>query len=150
MWWCSPCCWRLCVWSWRLFWNRALAGRAGGIWRSGARDISKRVRLNKKTPHPDGENQYVHTGVIRHDVISEDGMGQETPKRWKRHHVEDMGDRPCKRFWHEFHGSGLTRGSETLILVIGLPNVLQTVIWGRRLKAFRADSADMVLAEWMG
>ena len=49
-----------------------------------------------------------------------------------------------------FRDSGLTRGSEMLILVVGLPNVLHQDIWRRKLKASKAVSADLVLAEWMG
>ena len=72
------------------FLDGAFVGGAGGIWRTGSGSMWK--TLNKKTPHWDSVCQYVRTAVIRHDVISEDGMGQLAPKQLKRLHVENLGD----------------------------------------------------------
>ena len=99
--------------------DRAFAGGAGGIRRTGVGGSWKRVLPNKKTS-PVG--QYVRIGTVSHRPTFEDGKGQPTPQRRKRLHLGNVGDGPCKKGLM-YLGSSQIRGSETLILKGRMPSI---------------------------
>ena len=100
---------------------------AVGMWRTGSEDIWKRVLLNKKHLP-----RVVY--VILDRLPGSDMMGQLTPKRSKRLHVQNVGDRPCKGICHDLRGINADTGLEMWILMIGLSSVLHRNLLGRRLK----------------
>ena len=117
------------------FLDRAFAG--GGIWRTAAGGSWKGVLPRKKTRPRVIICQYVGKGWVRRGLFAMEGKRQLTPKRWKRLNVVKS---PCD--------SELTRGSETLILMNGMPSVLDQILMEKRAEGLQ--SSFFRLAEWMG
>ena len=111
--------------------DRAFAGGAEGIWRTGAGGSWKRVRLNKKTSHiSQGKCMYVSMYVkVGFDMVRCKRMGRDSQgdgngsmlKTW----VTDL----ARDVVMSYRVSEVTRGSETLIMMIGLPSVLHQILW---------------------